>query len=307
MTPADSLAMAELAEALRRRLGRLLGSDVEAARFATGGYTPTARWILELADGRRVFAKVATSDRIAGWLRREAWVYQNVKATCLPRLLGFEDHPAEPVLFLEDLSHATWPPPWDRAHVDAVLAALDELHGGGWPVPLETAGLSGGTMDLDGWATVADDPAPFLGLELASREWLDAALPVLVAAEARATMRGEVLCHFDVRSDNLCFVDGAARLIDWNLACAGNPRFDRGFFLPSLRAEGGPLPQELLPDEPEVAAAISGFFASRAGLPVIPDAPRVRQVQYQQLVPALEWACYELGLDPRANEPSVPR
>jgi hypothetical protein len=280
----------ELASALRERLGRLLGAEVVGARFATGGYTPTARWSLELGDGRRAFAKVATNDAIAGWLRREAWVYENVAASCLPRYLGFEDHTTEPVLLIEDLSHAAWPPPWERSQVDAVFAALEELHTGSWPLPPETEGLADGTVALDGWATVAGEPEPFLGLGLRDASWLEAALPVLVEAEARATLHGEVLCHYDVRSDNLCFVDGEARLIDWNLACPGNPRFDM------LHAEGGPPPWELMPCEPALAAGISGFFAARAGLPVIPRAPGVRKVQYQQLVPALAWAERELGV-----------
>lgn len=291
-----SPAMPELAPKLRARLAELLGGEVVGARFATGGYTPTARWSLELADGRRAFAKVATNDAIAGWLRRERWIYEHVRATCLPRYLGFDEHPSEPILLIEDLSHAAWPPPWSRGHLDAVFAALDELHTGGWPLPPETDGLADGTVALDGWATVAEDPEPFLGLGLRPLGWLEAALPTLVAAEARATLQGETLCHYDVRSDNLCFVDGAAKLIDWNLACPGNPKFDRGFFLPSLHAEGGPPPWELMPDEPDLAAGISGFFAARAGLPIILRAPGVRRVQLQQLVPALEWACRELGL-----------
>jgi thiamine kinase-like enzyme len=46
------------------------------------------------------------------------------------------------------------------------------------------------------------------------------------------------LLHFDVRSDNLCFRDGRALLIDWNLACIGNPVVDVAAWLPSLHAEG---------------------------------------------------------------------
>jgi len=68
------------------------------------------------------------------------------------------------------------------------------------------------------------------------------------------------------------------------------------FWLRSLAAEGGPLPGAVLPDAPNEAAVVAGFFAARAGLPVIPAAPRVRAIQLQQLRPALAWACGELGL-----------
>lgn len=86
--------------------------------------------------------------------------------------------------------------------------------------------------------------------------------------------------------------------MDWNLACLSNGRLDLGFWLPSLAFEGGPEPEAILPDAPEVAAWVSGFFAARAGLPEIADAPRVRLVQRQQLTTALPWAARALGLPP---------
>ena len=54
---------------------------------------------------------------------------------------------------------------------------------------------------------------------------------------------------------------GLAVLIDWNLACRGNPEMDLGFWLPSLELEGGPPPETLLPDSPIVACWVTGFFA----------------------------------------------
>jgi hypothetical protein len=43
---------------------------------------------------------------------------------------------------------------------------------------------------------------------------------------------------------------------------------------------------------------MSGFFAARAGLPPIPTAPHVREVQLAQLRTALPWAARALGLPP---------
>ena len=84
--------------------------------------------------------------------------------------------------------------------------------------------------------------------------------------------------------------------MDWNFACVSNPQLDLGFWLPSLAYEGGPEPERILPDAPAIAAWVAGFFAARAGLPGIRDAPRVRLVQRQQLVTALPWAARALGL-----------
>jgi aminoglycoside phosphotransferase (APT) family kinase protein len=104
--------------------------------------------------------------------------------------------------------------------------------------------------------------------------------------------------HFDVRSDNLCFVGDRVVLVDWNLACVGNGRFDVAFWLPSLKLEGGPDPWHVLPDAGPLAAAVAGFFAARAGLPRPPGAPTVREFQLAQLRVALPWAARELGLEP---------
>jgi hypothetical protein len=46
----------------------------------------------------------------------------------------------------------------------------------------------------------------------------------------------------------------------------------------------------------ELVAYVAGFFASRAGRPVIPHAPLVRQAQLQQLQVALPWAARVLGV-----------
>ena len=108
-----------------------------------------------------------------------------------------------------------------------------------------------------------------------------------------------------MRSDNLCFVGERVVLVDWNLACRGSPLLDLAFWLPSLQSEGGPPPDTILPGAGALAALVSGFFACRAGRPVIPDAPRVRQVQLTQLRCALPWVVRALDLPP-LDGPAAP-
>ncbi|HEV3467923.1 MAG TPA: hypothetical protein VG148_01270, partial [Pyrinomonadaceae bacterium] len=109
---------------------------------------------------------------------------------------------------------------------------------------------------------------------------------------------GDSLTHWDLRSDNICISAGRAVFVDWSAACLSNPRLDLGFWLPSLAYESGVAPEKILPDAPEVAAWVSGYFAARAGLPEISDAPRVRTVQRRQLETALPWAARALDLPP---------
>jgi hypothetical protein len=120
----------------------------------------------------------------------------------------------------------------------------------------------------------------------------------LIEAEQACSTEGDAVTHWDIRSDNMAFTGDGLKLVDWSEACLSNPDPDVGFWLPSLSFEGGPPPETILPHAPEVAAWVSGFFAARAGLPDIPDAPFVRRVQREQLSTALPWAQRALGLPP---------
>ena len=261
---------------------------------AGGGYAKnTADWRVELDDGRWVFVKAALDDLAAGWLRDEHRVYAAVSAPFLPELVGWRDG-ERPLLVLEDLSHAHWPPPWRNGEIDAVLATLSVV--AATPAPAGMPALEELQDWLDGWSMVAADPEPLLSTGLCSRAWLDAALPRLRQAVADCELSGDDFLHLDVRSDNLCLDDGRVVLVDWNHAHVGNGLLDVVAWLPSLRLEGGPEPWELVPDSGGFAALVAGYFASRAGLSAPPTAPEVRGFQLRQAEVALPWAAQELGL-----------
>ena len=212
----------------------------------------------------------------------------------MPEVIGADPDPERPILIIEDLSAAIWPPPWTAGRVDAVLATIAEMHGTGSTL------YHGGLLDgrEAGWPSVALDPGPFLALGHVTVHWLERALPDLIAAEQSCQLRGDALTHLDLRSDNLCLTPEGVKFIDWAEACRSAGDVDLGFFLPSLAYEGGPLPDRLLPGRPDIAAVVSGFFAARAGLPDIPLAPFVRRVQREQLSTALPWAIRALELEP---------
>jgi hypothetical protein len=292
-------------EALRVRVERLLGKRATSWRHAAGGYTPAERWIAGFEDGSSAFVKAGSHALVAGWLRDEyRKVYSQTRAPFLPELLAWDDDGEMPLLVLEDLSAAYWPPPWRPGDVSRVLAVQAYLRGLAW-ANLPTLVELGGQELYSTWRRVRDDPVPFLGLGLASQDWLDAALPALQEAADSAVLEGEDVVHFDMRSDNLCFANDRCLLVDWNHVCRGNGEIDLAAWLPSLHSEGGPAPEALLPDAPHWAALVCGYFASNAGLPPIPNAPRVRQVQLSQLRSALPWAVRALGLPP-LDGPAAP-
>ena len=274
---------------------RATGNRPERWRKTQGGYTPASRWVVTFSDGTSAFVKAATTPATAQWLGFERAFYETVRASFVATMLGWDDAGPWPVLVLEDLSGATWPPPWDDARVAAVVNTLGAVARTAGPPGLPR--LAGRAPKMfRGWDEVARDPAPFLSLGMCSAGWLDEALPALLSSQRMELCDGTGLVHFDVRSDNLCFAQGRTVLVDWNLPCIGNPLFDVAFWLPSLECEGGPAPEQVSEQAGSFAGMVAGYFAANAGKPVIPDAPFVRRVQREQLSTALPWAARSLGL-----------
>jgi hypothetical protein len=278
---------------LLTRAEALVGSKPVAWRAAVGGYSAAERWSLDLADGRRVFVKLAPTEDLAWRLRDEHRHMTSFDADFRSDVIAWDDG-ERPMLVLEDLRDAHWPPPWEPSEVDRVLETLERV----WslPVPpwLQTAERF---RDMfAGWHDVARDPDRFISLNVATRDWFDACLPTLMDAASSANLDGDAFLHLDVRSDNLCFTDDRVVLVDWNWASRGSPDLDLSGWLPSLRLEGGPLPDEIRPGLGAYAAGISAFFAANASLPPPQSAPTVRKFQIRQLRISLPWACRELGL-----------
>ena len=283
---------------VRRAVKRLRSEPVGWRPITTGGHTPARRWIVTLADGRTTFAKVATDELTASWLRDEHIVYQHLKgASYMPGYVGYHDDGELPALALEDLTAAAWPPPWTEDRVVSLLSTLEEM----WTAspPPDTASAADDAREISGgWEEIARDPNAFLALGLCSETWLSEHIDTLREADDQHAFAGEALLHFDVRSDNVCFrPNGSAVLVDWNLVAVGNPQVDVVFWLPSLEAEGGPAPETVLPDaDPGLVSTCAAFFCARAARPPIATAPTVREVQLVQARTALPWAARALGL-----------
>jgi hypothetical protein len=275
----------------RDQVRQILGYDPIEWIPINRGYTAAQRYVVRNGT-KSAFVKIGATPTSARLLNREIDVYTALSAPFMPKVLGWQADPSAPVLVLEDLSSALWPPPWKEETTVLVLNQIHNLHQ--TTADLEKRSLLHSGREA-GWPTVAKDPQPFLNLGLVSARWLEIALPILIDAEQRCQPEGDVVTHLDLRSDNICIHDGVVKFIDWAEAGLGNASVDLGFFLPSLAHEDGPLPDCILPS-PEIAALVSGFFAARAGLPTIEEAPLVRRVQKDQLTAALPWAQRQLGL-----------
>jgi hypothetical protein len=116
------------------------------------------RWRVLFGDRSPAFAKVAAFDYVADWLRLEHANYRSLTGMpYLPDVVGWHDDGEAPVLVIEDLSQAVWPPPWSSQAVDAVLEALAEIQS--TPPPPAIDEDFGALFDIhEGWDPMRDDP-----------------------------------------------------------------------------------------------------------------------------------------------------
>ena len=282
------------------RIESLVGCEVEFVGSPQGGYTPALRWICR-GGGRTFFVKIAISEWTHEQLQMEYKHYSAIQASFLPEVLAFQEQETESILILEDLSRFHWPPPWSDERLALAVEGIHQIHA--TDISQIPESQLGSQIRFEGWAEVGADPTPLLSTGLMDAAWLEGALPVLIEASGGCLQTGDKLTHGDLRSDNMCMDGERVIFVDWNWARRWNPTLDLAFFLNSVRGEGGPRQESYLSSQPGAAAVVSGFFAFQAGLTGIPDAPRVRWIQKEQLKAALPWVCAELSLpEPSRSE-----
>lgn len=277
------------------RAAAALGQPIRWWTAVQGGDTPAEHWIATCDAGRSAFVKVAVDAQTARALRVEWRIYSQLAQEYLPSVLGWDDDGSNsPILILEDLAAGTLPPPWRTGQIREVLKIMDRVAATEPPVdllPLESL-----RTDMVGWTQVADSPMNFVALGLCSPGWLDRALPRLLEAEAEVSFGGESIVHGDVRGPNVCFTKDRVLLLDWSNACIGNPLLDTAFWLTNLCADGGPVPDEVVPSAGEVAAVVSGFFARRA------EDLGAQQRRYLRI--AFDWTARALDLPSPGSNPT---
>ncbi|QDP98347.1 aminoglycoside phosphotransferase family protein [Microlunatus elymi] len=228
----------ELPAAVRDWVQDQLGAAVVVGRSQRSGYTPGFASRLELADGRRVFVKIAGWER--AWLL-DSYANEAIKRRTLPagvpapKLLwdGRETLQGTEwlALIFEDIDGRHPRRPWQPAAAAAAVAAVERAAqllspapaGFDWQ-PLSTE-LGGITEDKEeGIRQHFGDHAGEL------RE--------LVAGFAERCS-GTTLVHGDLRDDNLIIdAGGRAWICDWNFPMLAKPYVDLVTLLLSMRGDG---------------------------------------------------------------------
>lgn len=312
--------------AVKDEVAKLLGSPVARAERVYGGYAPSATFRVALADGRRIFLKstypLPKGSGVHWSIDREERFYRSVGKRVqrwAPRYFGSFERDGWHMLALEDLGPRSVPP-WTPAKTRRAARDYARFHASTlgkhlprWLSRAEHVGLA------SFWSGLVERGEIRAVASLARRradeaeEWLDVALPLLLAGEDRlARLRGPfALIHGDTRSDNIRIVGDRLRIFDWPFASVGPAELDLVAFAQTVAAEGGPEPESILAEYTRVLplrdraidaslAGVAGYFADRAWRTPIPSLPRLRPWQRQQLKATLLWLARRFELpEPR--------
>ncbi len=290
-----------------------LGCRVVRHENVHGGFTPGPAGPLELADGRRVFAKAcgeALSAPATAMHRREAAVLPRLDIDVpAPDFVTAVDLDGWIVLVTELVDGHSPTAPTTPGDVDAVfdlITALVELgERPGWRTVLDPVGTDPAERDARwAWAKVVDD-----GTADRLPDWPRRHLDRLVQLERgwlEATVGGHLL-HRDLRLDNVVTApDGRAIAVDWAHASLGAAWVDLVGLLPSLELDGGPRPEDVFtehpvgraadPDRVDVyLAAIAGYFMRSSLLPPPPGVAGLREFQRAQGDITCRWLASRVG------------
>lgn len=289
-----------LPDELKARIEAAVGASIVAWTKPDCGLSAAVRLSLRFDDGSRCFVKAATDNDTEAWLRTEHHVLSRVAAGCMARIVHWLDGGnGRPVLIVEDLGHAHWPAShagvdWRPGDIDRVLAGIDGLST--LSPPEDLARLANPSDSR--WARIAEEPSGFQAQGLASVRWLRRHAAALADAEAGLRRAGNDLVHGDIRSDNICLLEGRAIFVDWSNAAIGNGRLNLASSLSGLHLEGGPPPARIMPEGGPWAAWSSAEIVERLAREGWEPA-WLRRVLRRFAAIELDWAAEVLGLEPR--------
>lgn len=200
-----------------------------------GGFTPAKRGVVTLADGTKVFVKMAVDDMTARWLKKEIKVYKALNEAgyqYIPNILAVDDK--QTAMAIEYLEAATFDDVWDKDKIGAVSRAQQEL--------LQYKHLFENDDDFyfydadkveDRWKNILTEQsidsinAKFETFGVDSVFSLDQLTKFHDMLDEWA-MDKDTLIHEDIRADNFGYFDSekSGKLVDWNWLVIGDRKLD---------------------------------------------------------------------------------
>jgi hypothetical protein len=200
-----------------------------------GGFTPAKRGIVMLADGTKVFVKMAVDDMTARWLKKEIKVYRILNRAgygYMPRLLAVSD--MGDGMAIEYLEGATFDDVWDVDKIHAVNTAQTTL--------TQYKHLFKNDDDFyfqdadrveERWNNILNQKS----IDIINAKFVtfavDATFTIGQLTELHRlhdgwTMKKDTLIHEDIRADNFGYFEPEkeGKLVDWNWLVIGDKKLD---------------------------------------------------------------------------------
>lgn len=264
---------------VQRQIELIADDAVVDAVSQPGGFSPGLAARLELADGRRVFAKAVDAERQpieAEFHRRESATAAALPASApAPRLLGSHDDGDWVALVFEDVEGWLPAQPWRPDELHRVLHALTDLADVLTPAPADISPVSAHPR-LGGWSEIAADGHLCDRLTDVAPEVTDQ-LERLCDLESgwRDVAAGRTLAHLDAFPHNIVMTSARVMFVDWPHARVGAAHLDlltvlisaaASGFDPEPRLVGHPLMRGVDPAGIDVILAAQAGFMLRGAL-----------------------------------------
>lgn len=322
----DKPSFEKIPSSILQEIENLLKSPVTGGFPAYGGFSASASFILELRNGRKIFAKGNHPDEMAHGaenIRQEVFAYQNIPILrdISPAYLGMISEDDEDGWMLGLWGYV--PDVKEKPGAEDIEKIIDVMSA--WhSVPAEKLGLKPAREksyisfffnNEKKWQRFLSEEKirdKFSGLFVSpidAQAWLKKNLPVLCDLQAQATaMTGPSgIIHGDLRLDNFLLSQNKTFVIDWPNACYGPVIFDLIFLFSHMESVGLARVEDLMTlyqskraavfsnkDLAVMLAAVAGYFADQAYREVPTRLPRLRWMQKSMLLAQLR-ALHRLG------------
>lgn len=200
-----------------------------------GGYSTARRGVVTLADGQKVFIKIAEGDMTKKWLSKEIDVYKKLNAAefaFIPQLLGHDDNHS--AMVIEYLDGASFENVWSVEKLEAVMNAQEELKQYKHIFSGDPDSTLASVIGLDEkWSRIIQPVAIESLNNKFSRLGVDVQLSQGQVEAYEQELVGwkiseDTLVHQDIRADNFGYDPQTkqGKLIDWNWLCVGDESLD---------------------------------------------------------------------------------
>ncbi len=324
-TPAPSVREAkpdwsELPPALTAKIETLIGSNITDAKTAWGGYSNAFSALVQTENHKTYYIKGSHPEQMshgAKHLAQEVWAYENCAAVqkMAPAFIGTVAEGGEDdwrLAIWQGLSRGEIRTQWrDTDYQSFAKTWQHALDGstGNLTAAAQTNFIENIVNGKAGWRKFTtyeprrdEFSSAFQNPEAALR-WLDENIDRLTDLAKQTPQHKSIPCHFDMRSDNILFVDQTCYLIDWPNLCAAPFGYDLIYLTMELSMQGnGPaetilkrLEDALDIQIPEsdvriILSQLCGYLALQFYREVPTVMPRLRWLQRGVFQAGIDWA-----------------